>query len=332
MFNTKLIAGVLAALLILTAAALSSCNGGISVADPTVTETPAETTAGTEAVQPTENVSTATPAGTASGDPAQPTASEPVTGTEPTEPTEQPGQVYEIVFKDGSADVGSSGAKLEGGKVTISKAGTYEVSGSSSNGQIVVVVEKTEEVELIFDNLSLTNPTGPAVYCDSADKLTITVKSGTVNTLSDGKSYTDLEGPNAALYSDDDLTLRGSGTLNVIGVYNNGVSSKNDIKIEDLTLNVDANNTGIRGKASVTVFSGTVSVKAKNDGIKATETTKEGKGFVEISGGTVVVNAYDDGIKAETFITLSGGKVTITALDKKLAAPEQNVTPGVLQN
>lgn len=236
-----------------------------------------------------------------------------------------------ITLKDGDADVGSTGAVYENGILSITKAGSYTLTGSTSSGQVVVNVSKTEQVELILDNVSITNPTGPAIYCDSADRLYITVKEGTDNTLKDGTNYTDGEnGPNAALYSDDDLTIKGTGILRITALYKNAVSSKNDIKIKDVHLIIDAYNTGIRGKGSVTVESGTLEITAGNDGIKSTEAETQGKGYVTISGGTLTITAGDDAFQAETLLTVSGGTIKATAGGKVTNAPTENITPGII--
>ena len=169
------------------------------------------------------------------------------------------------------------------------------------------------------------------IFCDSADKLIITVKKGSENTLCDGKNYSVADGPNAPLYSDDDLSIGGEGVLNIKAKYKNGISSKNDIKIKEVTLNVESYNTGIRGKTSVTISSGVITIDAGNDGIKSTEEVKEAKGFVEISGGTVKITAGDDGVQAAKSIILSGGVVSINSEGKKTNAPTVDVTEGVLQ-
>ena len=309
---------VMIAVLCLAALLLSSCEGTISTPS-----TEAGTTASTNTSAPVTD-----PVTPASPDTEDPTgsAATPGTGETPSAPAE----VFEISLSDASIDVGSSGAVAEGSVLTISKAGSYRLTGTLSNGEVVVKVSKEEQVELILAGVNITNSTGPAIYCDSADKLYVTVEADTVNTLKDGKNYALPDGPNAPLYSDDDLTIRGSGTLNVKGYFKNGISSKNDIKIKEVTLNVESYNTGVRGKGSVTVQSGVVEIIAGNDGIKSTDDTKADKGFVEISGGTVVITAGDDGIQAATVLTLSGGSVKITAEGKITNAPTQNISDGVL--
>ncbi len=244
----------------------------------------------------------------------------------------KPSESGTITFSASGVDVGNTGASFKDGVVSITKPGTYTLTGTAASCQVSVVVDKTEQVELILANVNITNPNGPAIYCDSADKLIITAKEGTTNTLKDGTAYTSgAEGPNAALYCDDDLTLQGKGTLRVTGLYKNGISSKNDIKIKELTLFVDAYNTGIRGKYSVTVESGNIEITAGNDGIKSNETERADKGFVEISGGTLSITAGDDAIQAETTLTISAGSIKATAGGKITNAPVEHITEGIIK-
>ena len=238
----------------------------------------------------------------------------------PTAENQQPDVSIEssllITLDDANTDVGESGATYADGVLSITKAGVYRLKGTLTDGQVYVSVDKTkaEAVELILDGCSITCKTSAAIYCDSAEKLYITANAGTKNTLTDGYNYIytalGADEPNACIFSDDDTTLRGSGELIVNGNFKNGISSKNDIKIKDLTLTVNAANTGIRGKDSVQINSGKITVVADNDGIKASQTEKEGKGFVEINGGTVDITAGDDAVQAVLKITVNAGKVS----------------------
>ncbi|MBQ8911745.1 MAG: carbohydrate-binding domain-containing protein [Clostridia bacterium] len=254
-------------------------------------------------------------------------------GTSNDDPGEQVIPAGAIVFSASGVNTGSTGATYKDGVLTISKAGSYELSGKSDNCAIVINVDKSQQVELVLAGLELTNPAGPAIYCDSADKLFLTVKEGTSNHLKDGSGYpasAETDGPNATVYSDDDLTIRGTGSLKVTALYNNAISSKNDIKIKEVTLTVDAYNTGIRGKESVTVSSGKLTIKASNDAIKATEEVEEGKGYVTIEGGELTLTAGDDALQAATVLTVSGGKISASAGGKLTNAPTENVTSGII--
>ena len=227
-----------------------------------------------------------------------------------------------IKLDDANTNVGNSGATYEDGVLSITKSGVYRLQGKLTDGQVYISVEKTETVDLILDGCDITCKTSAAIYCDSADKLYITVNAGTKNTLSDAVNYVYAEvgadEPNACIFSDDDITLRGTGSLSVNGNFKNGISSKNDIKIKELTLSVNAKNTGLRGKDSVEINSGNVTVDAVKDGLKASQTEKADKGYVEINGGTVNITAGDDGIQAVLLIAINGGKVTVNAEGKGL--------------
>lgn len=227
-----------------------------------------------------------------------------------------------IVLDDDKTDVGESKATYGNGVLRITKSGSYRLKGKLTNGQVYIKVPKTEAVELILDGCTIQSQTSSAIYCESTDKLYITVSKGTDNVLSDARNYVyknagDDE-PNACIFSSDDITLRGEGKLTVSGNFKNGISSKNDIKIKEVTLQVNAVNTAIRGKDSVEINSGVVTLVAENDGIKTTQAEKMDKGYVEINGGTVNITAGDDAIQATIRITITDGKVVATFGGKSL--------------
>ncbi len=239
----------------------------------------------------------------------------------------------EVVISD------AENVTAEGAYVTITKAGEYAVSGSSENGQLKVSTDNTAEptaaVTLSFEDLTLSNASVAPVYVENVgDAVTISVKKGTTNTISDGSAHTDsytnssgeVKEINSPIFSRDDLKIKGKGTLIVNGNYQDGIVSKNDLKIWNGTIQVTAKDDGIRGGNSVRIGDpsdliangGTgdysnlnITVKTEaGDGIKATETEAE-KGFVTINGGTVNINSYADGIQAEQTFTMNGGDVTI---------------------
>ena len=279
----------------------------------------------TDAAKPsTKPVETGKPADTTPADTGN--TEKPSTGNDNTGENTSLPALAKITLSSSGAAVDGQGASYADGVVTVSAAGSFEITGTSDNCSIVVAVDKSEKVELVLNGASITNPTGPAIYCDSADKLLVTAAEGTSNTLKDGANYKDPNGPNAALYSDDDMTVRGPGALTVIGLFKNGISSKNDVKITgDINLTVEAYNTGVRGKDSVTVVSGTLKITAGNDGLKATLEDTPGKGCVTVEGGDITIVAGDDGIQAATVITVTGGVFNVTAGDNKTNAPQVNV-------
>jgi len=217
--------------------------------------------------------------------------------------------------------------------VTITKPTTdgttdhdISVDGNCANGQLKVNVDKTAyadaEVVINMRGLTLSNSSDSPVYVAACGgECTISVKKDTVNTISDGSSYTNADDSQGAIYSCDDLKFKGKGELIVNGNAADGIVSKDDLKIWNGNITVTAADDGIRGKDSVRIgdpddtdYSAlTVNVTSKGDGITSTNDSDSGKGFVRINGGTVKVTAKEgDGIQAEQSVEINGGDLSIT--------------------
>ena len=210
--------------------------------------------------------------------------------------------------------------------LTIIKPGVFTVSGEMTGGQIVVNVDKTTYadgvVELDLSNANLTNTTTSPIYVASiGDECAIVAKNGTSNTISDGTSYTNADGGTGAIYSCDDLKIKGQGTLTVNGNCADAIVCKNDLKLYNGTIIANAVDDAIRGKDSVTVGNDTdtdfssLKITAKStagDGIKANETDTDTKGVITFNGGTIDVTAYYDAVHAARTLNVNGGDITIT--------------------
>lgn len=216
-----------------------------------------------------------------------------------------------------SAVIGSGGADAAGGVITISAAGTYIVSGSLTDGQIIVSATNQDRVHLILSGADITNTTGAAIYAPQCDKLILTLAEGTENTITDGGAnyvYTleeDME-PNAAIFVKDDLTINGTGSLTVNAGFNNAIGSKDDLLIVDGDITVNAANHGLRGNDSVGIMGGSFSITAGNDGIRSNNNTDRDKGGVIIEGGTFDIASAFDAIQSENDLTITGGVFNIT--------------------
>ncbi len=220
-----------------------------------------------------------------------------------------------IVLEGDAITYYGSGATIDGSVITITAAGTYDVIGALDDGQIVVDSADEETVEIVFHGVSITNSTGAAIFVTSADKTQITLADGTENTLTDGAAYvfpdpTEDE-PDAALFSKDDLVIDGEGALTVNANYNNGIASKDDLKIKGGVITVNAVNDGIRGKDSIEIKDGTITVAAGGDGLQSNNDEDADKGYIEIEDGALTVTAFADGIQAETYLTITGGTFDI---------------------
>ena len=230
---------------------------------------------------------------------------------------------------DLSNPTATDGVTVEDGTLTITKAGTYKLSGEYQ-GQIKVETADSEAVRLVLDNANITNSSGAALNVVNADEVILYSASGTTNTISDGADYTATgeDDPDAVVYSKADLTIAGEGTLKVNGNHEDGIHTSDGLVIASGTLEVNAANTGIKGKDYVDILGGTINVTAQQDGIKSTNDTDEGKGWTRLSNGTVTVNAGDDGFKASRVVEISGGSLTVEQSDEGIEAQYINVSGG----
>ena len=222
-----------------------------------------------------------------------------------------------ITLSGDSAGVSGSGAVAEDSTVTISTAGTYVVSGDLSDGSIVVSASENDKVQIVLNGVKIACSNGLAIDVQSADKCFITLADGTQNVLSDGSSYAN-EDANACMYSTCDLTVNGSGSLDILGNYRHGVYSKDDLVVYGGSIQINAVEDGLNGKDSVKIGAGDISISAGADGVKSSKSTNPEKGFVYVSGGSLSIDAQDDGIQAKTYLCVAGGSIEIEAVDDAL--------------
>ncbi len=201
---------------------------------------------------------------------------------------------------------------------TITQAGEYTVTGLLSEGQIVVDADDNAEVTIVLNGTSITCSNGSPIYIKNADNVKIKSEENTYNCIVDARAEADdnsdnssSENGNAAIYAACDLKLVGKGALSVTGNYNNGIQSKDDISIKNVTIKVNAVNNAIKGNDEVAIESGEIiAISRKGDGIKTSNsslsTKGKQKGNVIISGGNIDIYAACDGIDAAYGVDVSG--------------------------
>lgn len=236
------------------------------------------------------------------------------------------GDVSITLSDAGSTATNASCVAISGSTVKITCSGTYVFTGSLSNGQIQVEDASTDtgNVYLVLNGVSVTNTSDAPVYVVNAEKTLIVLPEGSTSTLTDAstrspvtRSDGTLDTTGACVYSKDDLTIKGPGSLSVYGNYNNGIHSSNDLKFrDDPQVYVKAVNNGIKGKQSVDIDGGTFTViTTSGDGIKADSTGETGKDYVNISGGSFTITSGADGIQAKSYVLISGGTFNIQTGD-----------------
>jgi hypothetical protein len=124
-------------------------------------------------------------------------------------------EIIPVVLSGTSISTTGEGLSFNGSNITLSSAGTYRFSGSLSDGQILVDTEDEELVRIILGGVSLSNFSTAPLYIKNASKTIIVLEEGTENYISDGSSHISDGDPNAAIFSSDDLTIYGEGSLKV---------------------------------------------------------------------------------------------------------------------
>ena len=211
---------------------------------------------------------------------------------------------------------GAERVTLGSGKnVEITSGGVYVLSGEASGTSVVVDAGKSETVRLVLDGVSIANTDSPGIYVKSADKVIVTTTdtdnsiSVTGSFVSDGETNTD-----AAIFSKDDLVLNGAGSLEISSTEN-GVTSKDDLKITGGSLSIECSADALEANDSIVISDGAVTISTDKDGLHAKDDEDDGAGYVAILGGKLDITAGDDGIHATTAVRIDDGTVTINAAE-----------------
>ena len=218
-----------------------------------------------------------------------------------------------ITLSSDSSTTTSPAVAISGNTVTIQGEGVYILSGSLTDGMIIVDAPDTDKVQLVLNGVTITSATSAAIYVREADKVFITAAAGTDNTLSNGGEYVAIDENqiDAVIFSKSDLTLNGAGTLTLQAGAGHGIVSKDDLVCAGGTYQITAAGHGLSGKDSVRIASGTYTITAGKDGIHAENADDTSLGFLYIRGGSFAITAEGDGLSAEAYLLVEDGDFTM---------------------
>jgi len=220
----------------------------------------------------------------------------------------------EILLQGQSVVENSDQVLFSGGQLTITGAGIFRMSGELDDAQVIVDTEDDEPVILILNGVDLYCSTSAPLYIANAACTVIELADQSENSITDNSTYIfdnqDDDEPNAALFSKDDLTITGNGSLIVYGNYQDGIVSKDGLVIKSGEISVTAVDDGIRGKDYLVVKDGNLRVNAGGDGIVSTNDEESERGYVWIASGSLQITAGGDAIQAETDALISEAHLT----------------------
>jgi len=216
----------------------------------------------------------------------------------------------QIVLNGTAIQCTGTGVTVSGSTATITQEGTYILSGNLTNGSIRVDTDKNTKVQLVLDNVRIHSETSAPICILQADKVFVTLVGS--SELTCGSSFAaSSDGIDGALFSKDDLTINGSGSLCIKSPGGHGIVSKNDLTITDGSITVTAAKHGIVADDSLCIASGNFVITAGKDALQA-DSSEEGLGFVYIRGGQFQLDAVGDGISATSTLQIDGGVFQVT--------------------
>ena len=251
--------------------------------------------------------------------------------------------VYNGYFEGESKDIkvtcvsGTTNAyQLEGNTLTFTAIGedtVYAVSGTF-RGNIVIDVGDGYKFDLEFHGCSIVcNSTNP-ITVKSGKEVSVKAKKDTQNYVYDMRAAIDSADESlysGAIHSEVDLELGGKGALTVISENNNGIHSKDDLQVKNLTLFVACIDNALKGNDSVEIEGGhTTLIASGGDCIKTANSDVSSKGnqrgTICITGGTHTLYAACDGIDAAYNATVDDSTTVLNIYTDKYSNYSKEVT------
>ena len=221
-----------------------------------------------------------------------------------------------LIQLDGdTATCDSNAVEISGGTVTILDEGTYVLSGVLTNGMVIVDAEKTDKVQLLLNNADITSATSAAIYVRQADKVFITLADSSVNRLSNDGEFVAIDDSSidGAIFSREDLTLNGSGSLTIDSPAGHGVVSKDELKLTGGEYAITAASHGLAGKDCVCIDGAALSIVSGKDCIHAENTDDPALGYLYIASGSLTLASDGDGLSASGQLQIDGGEFSIVS-------------------
>ncbi len=222
----------------------------------------------------------------------------------------------QIQLNGDSATASSDSVQISGTAITITEEATYIISGTLDDGMIIVNAPDTAKLQLVLNGVNMNSETSAALYILEADKVFVTLAEGTENTLSNAGTFTAIDDNNidSVIFSKQDLTLNGLGSLTITSPAGHGIVSKDDLVITGGAYSITSASHGLDANDSIRITGETsITIDAGKDGVHAENDEDPSLGFVYISNGTMNIEAEGDGMSAGAYMQIENGTFQITA-------------------
>jgi len=169
-----------------------------------------------------------------------------------------------IELNGSSATCSSNAVQIDGTTITIKDEGTYVLSGTLNDGMVIVNADEKDKPQIVLNGVSITSSTSAPIYILEADKVFITLAENTENTLINGGTFTAIDENNidAVIFSKQDLTFNGSGSLTISSPAGHGIVSKDDLVFTGGTYAITAASHGLSANDSVRISDAALTLDA----------------------------------------------------------------------
>jgi hypothetical protein len=238
-------------------------------------------------------------------------------------------EVVDITLNRNSISVANGvGVTVEGTIATIKSSGTYRVTGTLDNGQIIIGASSNALVRVILNGVKITCASNAPIYAVTADKVILVLAASTQNEVADSAGNQD----DGVIYAKADLTICGEGSLSVTSNKNDAIRSSDGLIIKSGNIQVASVDDGVCGKDYIVVKGGHITVNSVGDAFKSDNDVNTNRGYVSIEQGTLALTStHADAISAETDILVTGGTFTVTSGGGGNIAPANGVSTKALK-
>ncbi len=218
-----------------------------------------------------------------------------------------------IELTGNSAKVSDNSVKVTGSTVTITKDATHVISGTLSDGMIIIDAPDTAKLQLVFNGVEIYCSTSSPLYIKQADKVFVTLSGE--NSLENGGEFTAIDENNidAVIFSKQDLTFNGDGSLEIISPAGHGIVGKDDLVFCGGSYSIVAASHTIDANDSIRISDSVITADAGKDGLHCENSDDSAKGFIYIESGTLTIESEGDGISAGYYLQITGGEIDILA-------------------
>lgn len=260
--------------------------------------------------------------------------------------------------RDSSTDYDEAAAQYidldaQTGDITLTEAGDYVLSGTLSDGSVIINAPEDAKLHLILNGAHIASQSAAALYVISADKVFVTLTDGSENGISAAgdSAEDDYANVDAAIFARCDISFNGSGSLSVSSAKGRGIVSKDDLVFTGGSYMIQAANHGISGKDSIRIADGSFVVTAGKNCLDSDNDDSD-KGFIYIAGGSfdlssgndachcsgdfdflagnMEISAADDGVHSDAALSVSGGSITILLCYDGLEGVTVDISGGMI--